>query len=93
MAVQTSPAAGATPFPNLLPNSPEENSSNAGVREGTGVLIHSLTTADTLNFSLSSIQTTFLVRSRQRLSHTDRTWKHKDPNEGELKSSGRKHFI
>lgn len=63
------------------------------MRGGTGVLVHSLITTDTPNLSLSLIQTTFLVRSRQRLSHTDQTWQHKDPNEGELKPSGRKHFI
>lgn len=80
-------------FPNLLPQTPEENSSNGGVREARGVLVHSSASADTLNFSLSLIQTTFLVRSRQRQSHANQTWQHNDPTQGELEASGGKHFV
>lgn len=79
--------------PNLLPQTPKENSSNGRVREATGVLVHSLASANSPNFSLSLIQTIFLVRSRQRLSHANQTWQHNDPNQGELKASRRKHFI
>lgn len=82
----------SNPFPNLCPQTPKEKSCIGRVREASGVLVHSLASADAPNFNLSLIQTTFLVRSRQKLSHANQAWQHNDPNQCELKASGRKHF-
>lgn len=57
LAVQRRAYSSPNPSPNLLPQSPKENSSNGRVREASGVLVHSLAFADAPNFSLSLIQT------------------------------------